>query len=454
MPLVQRRQSVVPCLSPMRYCSPDTWQMGGRAATPARRNGDGAGPMPRPTPSDAERLMAATSRILIAGAGIGGLTAALALARRGFEVDVFEQAPELMEFGAGIQVSPNASRVLTALGQRAAMERVVCEAALKEVRMWNTGQTWKLFDLGKDSIERFGAPYWFVHRGDIHRVLLDAVRQHSTVRVHTGKRAVRFEQDGSKVVLELAGGERFEGAALIGADGVHSTIRQQLVEASKPEFMGIISWRGLLRMEDVPEEYRRPVGTNWVGPGGHVITYPLRRGEILNFVGFGERTDWTVESWTEKGTRTECAADFVDWHPLVHKLIAKLDQPYKWALVGRSPLTRWTRGRVTMLGDACHPTLPFLAQGANMAMEDGLVVARCLEAHDDVATALGRYEALRLERTTKIVNGAVESGRRFHNATLADPQAAVDYVDREWQPDTVRKRYDWLFEYDATTIAV
>ncbi len=393
-------------------------------------------------------------RILIAGAGIGGLTTALALAQRGFRVDIYEQAPELMELGAGVQISANGSRVLIELGLEAAMRAVVCEAALKEVRIWNTGQTWKLFDLGKDSIERFGAPYWFVHRGDMHRALLDAVRASDGVALHTGKKCVRFEQDGAGVTLELAGGERIVADALIGADGVHSTIRQQLFEAGKPEYMGIICWRGLARIEDLPEELRRPVGTNMVGPGGHVITYPLRRGEIMNFVGFGERDDWKIESWTEKGTKAECAADFQGWNPLVHQIIAVLDQPYKWALVGRAPLAAWTKGRVTMVGDACHPMLPFLAQGANQALEDALVLARCLAAHSDVAVALARYEAARLERTTKIVNGSVESGRRFHNATLADPAAAVAYVDREWQPDKVRMRYDWLFEYDAGKVAV
>ncbi len=398
--------------------------------------------------------MTTKPRILIAGAGIGGLTAALALARRGFTVDVFEQAPELMEFGAGIQVSANGTRVLIALGLEEAMKRVVCEAALKEVRLWNTGQTWKLFDLGKDSVERFGAPYWFVHRGDIHRVLLEGARQSGNVHIHTGKRCTGLKQDGTKVTLEFADGGTATGDALIGADGVHSTVRSCLFEAGKPEYLGIICWRGLVKEADLPTDMRRPVGTNWVGPGGHVITYPLRRGELMNWVGFGEREDWKVESWTEKGTHEECAKDFPHWNPLVHELISKLDQPYKWAMVGRAPMKAWTKGRVTMLGDACHPTLPFLAQGANMALEDGLVLARCLDANTDPAVALERFEALRLDRTTKIVNGSAETGRRFHNPTLADPAQAIAYVDREWQPEKVRLRYDWLFEYDATKVPV
>lgn len=398
--------------------------------------------------------MTAKPHVLIAGAGIGGLAAALALLRRGFTVEIYEQAAELAEVGAGVQIAANGSRVLIDLGLKAAMERVVCEAALKEVRIWNTGQTWKLFDLGKDSIERFGAPYWFVHRGDMHRALLDGVLALAPSSIHTGRRVTGYDDDGTKVTLKLDGGARVQGDALIGADGVHSVLRQQMFAATRSEFLGIISWRGLAPMSKVPPELRRPVGTNWVGPGGHVIMYPLRRGEILNFVGFGEREDWKVESWTEKGSKEECAADFKNWHPLVHEIIANVDQPFKWALVGREPMPHWTKGRVTLLGDACHPTLPFLAQGANMALEDGLVLARCLEAYADVTTALKRYESVRIERTTKIVNGSAETGRRFHNPTLADPAAAIAFVDREWQPDKVRLRYDWLFEYDARTVAL
>ena len=398
--------------------------------------------------------MARNAHVLIAGGGIGGLTAALALLRRGFDVDVYEQASELAEVGAGIQIAANGTRVLIDLGLKAAMEAVVCPASLKEVRIWNTGRTYKLFDLGEDSINRFGAPYWFVHRGDLHRVLRDAVTALKADAIHTGARCVGFVQDGAGVTLELEDGRRIAGDVLVGSDGVHSRLRSQMFDDTRSSFLGIIAWRGLAPMSALPSELQRSVGTNWLGPGGHVITYPLRRGEILNFVGFGERADWTQESWTERGTHAECAADFPGWHPLVHEIIRNVDQPFKWALVGREPLQTWTQGRAALLGDACHPTLPFLAQGAIMAMEDGYGLARCLEAIEDPAAALVRYEQLRVERTTKIVRGSAANAQRFHNPVLAQVASAEHYVETEWAPDKVRLRYDWLFEYDATKVPV
>jgi salicylate hydroxylase len=265
---------------------------------------------------------------------------------------------------------------------------------------------------------------------------------------------VGYEQAGGRVRLLIEDGRVVEGDCAVGADGVHSRLRQQMAGEGKSEFMGIIAWRGLAPRDKLSPELQRLVGTNWVGPGGHVITYPLRGGEILNFVGFGERADWTVESWTTPGTKEECAADFRDWHPLVHEIIENVDQPYKWALVGRAPLQTWTDGAVTLMGDACHPTLPFLAQGAIMAIEDGFVLARCLDAEGDIESALLRFQNARVKRTTDIVLGSTAAGKRFHNPVLADPKAALSYVEREWTPEKTRTRYDWLFEYDATTAPI
>jgi salicylate hydroxylase len=394
-------------------------------------------------------------RVLIAGAGIGGLTAALALLRRGFDVEIFEQADELRELGAGIQLGPNGSRILIALGLEAAMGEVVAAAAAKEIRLWNTGDTWKLFDLGRDSLERFGAPYWMVHRGDFHRVLWQAVERARPGTIHLGSRCVACADRGDGAVLELEDGRRIAGDIVIGADGVHSRLRAHLFDAAKPQFTGLMAWRGIAAVERLPAELRRPVGTNWHGPGGHVVTYPLRRGTLLNFVGVVERDDWRSDSWFEQGTRDECSADFAGWHPLVHGIVANLDAAYKWALIGRAPMPAWSPGRVTLLGDACHPTLPFLAQGAIMAMEDGVVLARCLEAHPgDAARALQRYEALRIERTSRVVQGSAANTTRFHNAVLADPEEARGYLAREYDPEKIPTRFDWLFEYDAMTVSI
>ncbi len=392
-------------------------------------------------------------RILIVGAGIGGLTAALALMREGHEVAVYEQAAALAELGAGVQISANGARVLFALGLEGALRKVWSEPAGKEIRLWNTGETWKLFDLGAESVARYGAPYFMIHRADLHQVLIDAVRALEPDAIHLDARCTGFDDDGSTITLHLANGDSVSGDALVGADGVHSRIRNILCGDDKPEFTGCMAWRGLVPAEKLPPHMRRNAGVNWVGPGGHVVNYLLRRGEIFNFVGVVER-DWRVESWTEKGTREECAADFSGWHADIHAIIRSIAQPYKWALLGRAPLTRFSRGRATLLGDAAHPTLPMLAQGANMAIEDGIVLARCLAADDDVERALARYEKARVERTARLVRGANEMARRFHNPALADAAGAKAYVDAQWSEETVKQRYDWIFQYDATRVAI
>jgi salicylate hydroxylase len=369
--------------------------------------------------------------VLIAGGGIGGLAAALALLQRGFDVDVWEQAPELTEVGAGVQLSPNGTRALGLLGVLAPLQTFCCEADGKEVRHWQTGDTWKLFDLGAEAVERYGFPYLTAWRPDLLAVLAAGVRREKPDAIHLGARCLGFARDGSRVELQLDDGRRIDGDALIGADGVHSQIRHQLFDDDRPSFSGMIAWRGVVPMAALPRHMARMVGTNWIGPGGHVVHYPLHAGDLMNFVGIAERQDWRVESWSIAGDADECAADFAGWHGDVHRLIRAAPSLYKWALMVREPMARWSEGPVGLLGDACHPTLPMLAQGAVMAIEDGFILARCFERYGDAAAALARYEAARQERTRDVVLGSAANARRFHNRALADPAGAKDYINRE-----------------------
>jgi 2-polyprenyl-6-methoxyphenol hydroxylase-like FAD-dependent oxidoreductase len=395
-----------------------------------------------------------THHILIAGGGIGGVAAALALLNCGHDVDVYEQAPELKDFGAGVQISPNGTRALHALGVLETLPQLSCDTEGKEVRLWNTGRTWKLFDLGAEAIERYGFPYITMFRPDLLQVLVDAVRAKKPDAIHLGRRAAGVTQHEGRVRLLLEGGETVEGDALIGADGVHSVIRHKLFGGDSPRFFGMIAWRGVIPIERVPQHISRHKATNWIGVGGHVVHYPLRAGKLMNFVGIQERDDWQVESWTTQGTTQECADDHPGWHPDVQALIAASPSLFKWALMGREPLPQWTVGNVTLLGDACHPTLPMLAQGAVMAIEDAVILGRCFDKYGDVATALSRYQDARIAVTTRKVAGANDNAKRFHNPALGTEEGATAYVDREWSRDAIIRRYEWIFTYKVDAVEV
>jgi salicylate hydroxylase len=399
--------------------------------------------------------MSTPRKVVVVGAGIGGLTAALALLERGIDVEVYEQSNELKEVGAGIQISSNGTRVLFALGLEAALARVQVRPERRELRHWSTGETWHWFDLGDKNVERFGTPHLMLHRADLHDLLAGAVRAKKRDAIALNKRCVAVASQAGHAEATFADGSTVRAAYVIGADGIHSTVRVCLFGPSKPMFTGCIAWRGLIAMEKLPLQLARMVGTNWLGPRGNVLHYPVRRGEIMNFVSTSEREDWKIESWSTVGTNAELRNDFRDWHPDVQVMIDQIETPYKWALMIREPMPAWSKGRVTLLGDACHPTLPFLGQGGVMAIEDGYVLAACLDKYFAAPDlALARYEAIRKERTAMVVRKASENKASAFAPALADKDRVAEEVAREWQQVRLRERMEWLYNYDATAIAI
>ncbi len=392
-------------------------------------------------------------KIIVVGGGIGGLATALALLRRDLDVEVYEQSPELKEVGAGIQISSNGTRVLHALGLEEPLRRVQVVPARREIRHWSTGETWNWFELGTTSAERYGTPHVMLHRGDLHGILADAVLTLKPDALMLGKRCVAVTQSADRAAVHFDSGETVSGAFVIGADGIHSQVRACLFGADRPQFTGCVAWRGLVPMDALPTNIARMLGTNWLGPHGHVLHYPVRRGEIMNFISLVERDDWQVESWVVHGTTEELANDFRGWHPDVHAIIDKIAVPFKWALMVRPPMASWSQGRITLLGDACHPTLPFLGQGGVMAIEDAYVVAACLRKYfGEPARALARYEAIRRERTAAVVRKAHENRKQAFSPKLAEGVAAE--VTRDWQQVRVKERMDWLYDYDATAVEI
>lgn len=380
-------------------------------------------------------------KVLIAGGGIGGLTAALCLAARGHQVNIFEQAPEFAEVGAGIQLSPNCSRVLHDLGLESALRASAFLPAATQFRHWRSGTVISETPLGAAAIKRYGMPYYHMHRGDLLAILVTAARNTQNLTLHTNARIASFSQQSQQVSVTV-GEERFEGDLLVGADGIHSVVRAALWGEEQARFTGNVAWRALVPADRMPEGLIRPMSTVWWGPGKHFVHYYVRSGTLINCVCVVEKAGWEVESWTEPGEFAELKSDFAGWHPDIQQLIdnAQQDSLFKWALFDRAPMTQWGSGRVTLLGDACHPTLPFMAQGAAMAIEDSAVLAACITGDEDVSAGLQRYEDLRRSRTAGIQNGSRRNATVFHlsgvkaflrdRAARAAGQGAMDRLYR------------------------
>lgn len=394
-------------------------------------------------------------KIAIIGGGIGGLTAALACGQAGYEVSVHERAEEPREVGAGIQVSPNGSKVLHALGLEAAMREVSCLPLRAELRLAFSGALVLETDLGQDIENRYGTPYYHIHRADLHSILLDAVRDRCGAgSVITGHELVGYRQDENCVTATFANGDEVDADVLVGADGIHSKTREILHGPDKPQFTGHVAWRGVVPIEELEHLKLEPIATSWMAPHSHAVTYLLRGGSLVNFVGIKEQHDWQGESWTERGDNRMLLADIKGWHPEVREIAEHIDAPYRWALFVRPPLKTWNDGRVTLLGDACHAMLPYMAQGAVMAIEDAWILASSLKRSASVADGLKQYEKLRLPRTSKVQDIARNNGRLFHTSGTSKRFAVFGAmaIGSRLFPSIVRKRLEWIMSYDPTAV--
>ena len=390
-------------------------------------------------------------KILISGGGIGGLAAALCFLHHGAEVTVLEQAPELGDIGAGIQIPPNAMKVFAALGLDAALAETAFEPEAIEARMGRSGLELFHIPLAEHAVKRWGAPYLHIHRADYISVLAKALRDESPDGLHLGAEIIGYTQTEDAVEVQLADGRRITGDALVGADGIHSPVREQMLGAEKPIFTGNVAWRAVVPMAALGADGPRPTACAWMGPGKHCVTYRLRRGTLANFVGVVERDDWTTESWTERGTRKAALADFEGWHPTITRMLGEAEALYRWALFDRAPLPQWVDGRVGLLGDAAHPMLPFMAQGAAMAVEDAWVVAREVTQKPSPARGLEAYQHLRQTRTGRVQAGSRANAKTFHKRTWAGQLATYGpmWLAGKFAPNAMHKRQDPLYGYDV-----
>ena len=386
-------------------------------------------------------------RVSIVGGGIGGLTAALSLRQAGFEVDVYEQAPELTQIGGGINMGPNAVRILRRLGLASGLDREGVRPLFTHQRRWQDGRTLQRAPLNPLCEELYGAPHITIHRAD----LLDVIASDFPAeRIHLGHCLIGLENKSDSVEARFENGARIKADILVGTDGINSTVRAALFGEEAPVFAGCVAYRGLVPAERLADLGLETGSQSWVGPGAHFVHYFVSRGGLLNFVGWTEHDQWNREDWTDRATVARALAAFEGWHPQVLRIISAADTCFIWALFDRNPLPQWSIGRTTLLGDACHPMYPFMGQGAAQAIEDGAALTACLGAIADPAQALRHYEQLRLPRVTRLQDMSRANKTRFH----MHDGPAQEARDAEWakaadrSPDALR----WLYDYDAGVV--
>jgi salicylate hydroxylase len=392
-------------------------------------------------------------RVAIVGAGLGGLVAAISARRMGFEAHIYEQASSFGEVGAGIQVGPNAVKVLRALGLDEGLASFGAKPEHHVGRNWSSGRVLFKSATRRACLERFGAPFYQVQRSDLHAHLRGALPEGA---IHLGKRCVQLESDEAAAGLKFADGTQAEADVVVGADGIHSTVKNLLLGPGAPRFTGVICWRGQVDAAKLPRGLIPPDSLNWMGPGGCVVHYFVRPGRLVNWIAHRRTDIWAEESWSVQGDKEELIGAFPGWHESLQVLFRATERCYKWAILDRDPLERWSSGRITLLGDAAHPMLPFLAQGGAMAMEDGFVLAECLRRQPrDAPSALREYEFLRKDRATRVQLG---SRARADMCQVASPLTTLRrdlgfLFNQLFNPGAAIQKADWIYSYDVARLA-
>jgi salicylate hydroxylase len=380
-------------------------------------------------------------KIAILGAGIGGLTAARALALRGADITVLEQAPEIKEVGAGLQVSPNGFRVLEALGLGDALREVSVQA--EAVRLKNFGGQ----DVARLDLHHLDSrDYYFVHRADLIDLLAQGARE-AGAKIQLLQHGMAIE-DGTPATLRLSHGDHLDADLIIGADGLHSVARAALNGTLAPFFTGQVAWRATL-----PNRAGRGAEA-WVhmGPHRHIVSYPLRDRSMLNLVAVQERAAWTEESWSQQDDPANLRAAFADFGPEVQAMLGDVEEVHLWGLFRHPVAPRWHGEAVALLGDAAHPTLPFMAQGACMALEDAWVLAEALSLPGRLQTRLAAYQTRRAGRAAKVVEAANGNAWKYHlaNPVIRGAAHTVLSLGSRFAPARMMRQFDWIYGYDVT----
>lgn len=386
----------------------------------------------------------------VIGGGIGGLGAGLSLLRAGLDVHVYEQAAVPREVGAGIQVSPNASRVLHRLGLAEELARMGVRPVAFHQRRWDDGRTLLRTPLGDTVVKVFGFPHYQMHRADL---LVTLARAFPVERLHLGCRLVALNDRGDRVEATFENGQTASFDLIVGADGIHSTVRSIVFGPERPRFTGCTAYRGLVPVERLADLDLEVTAQIWMGPGGHFVHYFVRNRQLVNFVAVVEQDSWTRESWTDRGDVADALAAFAGWHQQLHQILRSVDETFIWALFDRAPMPHWSSGRVTLLGDACHPMLPFMAQGAAQALEDGAALTSCLTQRDDrpISESLRLYETVRRPRASRVQSLSEVNKRRFHLPDGA-AQRERDEQMASGATDFSIKAVDWIYGHDANVI--